>query len=249
MHLKGRGLVTASLVAIVPTMAPAYASPQSSQATSCEAYAAAHNIDSWVCWGGLLTYTENGQADGQAARTPITIRVAEDAVVQETGAEPTNYDTYCEYTSICTGYSHDYISWTKGNASYGNSNGGIGSFDVVLRTSLNGRQPQWRTMWYHDSGPALGMQNMFINCREDNTGPDSNCGVFGADNGDGTFYVGTGHYSSPTIYGNRLNDSNDYYATVSGYFHPAGYGTFAMSALRSAQFNCYGGSTAPCYFP
>ena len=55
-------------------------------------------------------------------------------------------------------------------------------------------------------------------------------------------------YHSPTIYGNRLNDSNDYFSTLGGYFKAAGYTrTWTMSTLRSAQFNCYGNDN--CYFP
>jgi len=166
-----------------------------------------------------------------------------------TEPEPTNFDTYCEHTAICTRYRSAYISWTKANASYGNSSGGIGSFDIVLRTNLNGRQMRWRTEFWHDSGPALRFENVFIYCREDNTGPDSNCGSHGADGGDGDFYIGTGSYRSGFINGNRLNDSNDYYATISGYFFPSGYPRYIITTVRSAQVNCYGGSDDYCYFP
>lgn len=142
-----------------------------------------------------------------------------------------------------------YISETKGNAAYGDSRGAIGSFDVILRTNLNGRQPQWRVYWYHDTGPALSFRSAYLNCRKDIANlPDTNCGVFAVDNSDAAFYLGTGNITTPpTIYGNRLVESDEYYSQVDAYFTPTGYPQYTMGRLRSANFNCYG--TSNCYFP
>lgn len=128
-----------------------------------------------------------------------------------------------------------------------NSSGAIGAFDVVLRINLNGRQPQYFTKFYHDYGPALAFSGTTVQCREDNVGPDSNCGSFGAFNGATSYNLGTGNFNSKIIYGNRLNDSNDYCSTIGGYFTPVGYPRYVIPTLRSPQFNCFG--TDNCYFP
>ena len=234
---------------LVPWGRPASAATLGDPEAACEARAMELRAASWVCFGGTLTYSDRAKTTHtevieSAPRTPSSdIAVAPLA----TQPEPPNYDTYCESSGTCIGYRSSYIGWVKGNALYGDSDGGIGSFDVVLRISLNGRQPQYYTKFYHDSGPALSFSGTTINCREDNTGPDSNCGNFGAFDGSSSYNLGTGSFNSSVIYGNRLNDSNDYYSTISGYFTPSGYPRFTMASLRSPQFNCFG--TGNCYFP
>lgn len=227
--------------------APAQASTGSApDSDSCVSLAVQRNLDAWVCLGQTLTYTDGGKVKREslpAAASDAPLAISPMAITPE----PTNYDTYCDYgRDTCTGYASRYISWTKGNALYGNSNGAIGSFDVVLRTNLNGRQPRYTTRFFHDSGPGLSFSGTIINCREDNTGPDSNCGNFGAFSGSSSYTLGTGNFASSTIYGNRLNDSNDYFSTIAGYFTPTGYPRFTMSELRSGQMNCFGSDN--CYF-
>lgn len=137
---------------------------------------------------------------------------------------------------------------TKGNATYGNQDGVIGAFDIVIRTNLNGRQAQWRVFWYHDLGPSLSFASGRINCREDVAlAPDSYCGSFFVDRGDGAFPLPPDVTSPPLIYGDRVTDSNEYYGQISGYFTPRGYPRYTIGALNTARMNCYG--TDNCYFP
>lgn len=50
------------------------------------------------------------------------------------------------------------------------------------------------------------------------------------------------------IYGNRLDNSNEYYTQVSSRFRPSGYNQdIVMLPLESSHYNCYG--TDNCYFP
>lgn len=72
---------------------------------------------------------------------------------------------------MCTRKITDYVSETKGNAAYGDADGVIGSFDVVLRTNLNGRQPQWVGSLIKDSGPPIDFINVFINCERTTRDP------------------------------------------------------------------------------
>ncbi len=76
------------------------------------------------------------------------------------------------------------------------------------------------------------------------------CGspVWAADGEDGTFYLGTGTITSPpTIFGNLLVDSDEYYGQVDAYFTPDSYPQFTMGSLRGANVNCY--DTSKCVFP
>ena len=118
-------------------------------ARKCIHAATARQLAQWVCLGGTLQYTDlvAGRQSQPAIRTE---QIASDPVMLEDPPPPANgavaptddYDTWCEFGSVCHRAISDYIAETKGNAGYGNSRGAIGSFDVILRTNLNGRQPQ-----------------------------------------------------------------------------------------------------------
>ncbi|MFI5615391.1 hypothetical protein [Amycolatopsis sp. NPDC051903] len=145
-----------------------------------------------------------------------------------------DYDTWCENGSVCDRTISDNIGETKGNAAYGNSSGAIGSFDVVLRTNLNGRQAQWRVTSIHDTGPSLQFSDAQVNCWEEvNLSPDNSCGVYGA----GSPAV-SARWDSGILYSNRLNHSNEYYGAVNGSFTPAGYPAYPLGTLEGAYFNC-----------
>jgi hypothetical protein len=229
------------------------------QNVECVQSALAQKLDSWVCYEGSLqapaipaAHQDGGAQAVQSRQAPSRVRLSrlKTLVPMSTTPEPTNYDTYCETLAECTGFRSAYISWTKGNAIYGDSHGGIGSFDVIIRTNLNGRQMQWHTQFFRDSGPSIAFQKVFINCFEDNglLWLDSNCGVHAADGAAGNFSVVAGvGYKSGTIYGNKLVNSNDYYATIGGYFTPAGYTRYVMNDLKAAHANCFGSDN--CYFP
>ena len=118
----------------------------------------------------------------------------------------------------------------------------------MIRTSLNGRQANWNVSVIWDGGPNIYFSNLNINCREDQTGPDPNCGVFRAI-GNGN-YIGPGRIrvNSGTIYGNRLSDADPYHADLGGYFTPDGYPRFTFGTLTSARWNCPSG-TGNCTFP
>jgi hypothetical protein len=242
-------LITLLFAAGQPT-ASAASPAEEAKTSACEARAMELRAAAWVCFGGTLTYSDRGSATQTEVVDPAVHALSTGTAVTPlaTQSEPSNYDTYCEYSGTCVGYRSAYIGWVKGNALYGDSKGGIGSFDVILRISLNGRQPQYFTKFYHDSGPPLSFSGTTINCREDNgVLPDSNCGNFGAFNGSSSYNLRTGDFNSKIIYGNRLNNSNDYYSTISGYFTPSGYPVFTLPTLRSPQFNCFGNDN--CYFP
>jgi hypothetical protein len=158
----------------------------------------------------------------------------------------TEYDTWCENGTICRRNITRYISETKGNAAYGNQYGVIGSYDVILRTNLNGRQANSSLAFVWDSGPSLSFYNTGIRCMEyaTSTRPALNCGWHDAS----PMWVGPSKHraDSGLIYGNRLNNSNVYVNFAHTYFTPTGYGSYVAAQLEGMDFYCWG--TGNCYF-
>lgn len=246
--LASAGAVALAISTIVGGTYAANATTSDTPVDLCTEAAISQQLESWACLGGLLAYPDPDSADGSDQEI-VTERVApETAPAEDASGEvrllADDYDTWCELGTICTRSISSYISETKGNAAYGDQNGVIGSFDIVIRTNLNGRQARWNTYWIHDSGPSLGFSNASISCNED--GNIWGCGVHAADNGDGAFSVGTGRYNSPTVYGNYLSNSNDYWADVTANFLPSGYWLFSIAPLATDTFYCP--SSGNCYF-
>lgn len=120
----------------------------------------------------------------------------------------------------------------------------IGSFDVVLRTNLNGRQPRWTLTIIRDTGPPLQFLRLQIDCRESvDVLPDNDCGSV-----DLGGPLVSGRWTSGLRYGPRLANSNEYYAVVNGEFAPEGRPAQVLGALQSKTFNCFG-VRSNCYFP
>lgn len=113
---------------------------------------------------------------------------------------------------------------------------------------MNGRQPIFEAAYDHDQGPWIEFRNQRINCVKDQTF-DGNCGQHWVD-GDGYVLLTVGGvYQTGSICNNRLNYSDDYFATITGEAHPnaAGAPWMTMPTVRSPNFNCLG--IDPCYFP
>ncbi|MBI0299263.1 hypothetical protein JBE04_33595 [Streptomyces sp. PRKS01-29] len=134
----------------------------------------------WTCTGGTLTVT----ADREGKPTDKTYTVAEDFRTTATPAAPRagesvrdDYDTWCESGTICGRKINDFIAEVKGNVAYGDQNGVIGTFDLILRQAFDGQFPRWRTALDWDSGPEVQPGEWSINCRTNiSGGPDDYCG-------------------------------------------------------------------------
>lgn len=153
----------------------------------------------------------------------------------------------CYWQGCCRLKISSYIHETKGNAAYGNQNGVIGSYDAIVRTSMNGRQHRWTVTLIHDSGPSLGFSYAKMRCWQDRDWwtSDLHCGDKGVGSPSVSRYSRT--WTSSLIYGNRLVNSDDYYAQFLTNFTPYGYPTYTAGPLRTAHVNCYGNDN--CYFP
>lgn len=213
----------------------------------CVAAAMKQRAAAWSCLGGTLTV-----GTGEATKTTVVAPDTETFTdASDVSIAADDYDTWCEADQAkCHRPISDYISETKGNHYFGNSDGIQGEFDEIIRTNLNGRQAWWRVWLIWDGGRNVKFNYVNVNCREAiSYAPDSNCGRHRAFTDAWITSTDWREYSG-YIYGNKLNNSNDYYAFTSGQFTPSGAPTLTKATLRTKNFNCYGRSDEDiCYFP
>ncbi len=226
------------LFAAVPALA-ADGDEGASAIAPCIELAYETRASAWLCTpAGLTVFTNDEQGGMTSEFTAVEPAVPALWESSEPSVLYDDYDGWCENGSVCHREISFYIEETKGNAAYGNAAGVIGTFDVILRTSLNGRQPQFRISLIWDQGPTLHFGGVAASCFEvvDNW-PDSHCGTEGA--GAPTIGPGGWRWNSDTLFGNRLNDNSDYYGAVNGDFRAEGYNIpFAIGQLESTRFFC-----------
>lgn len=245
-------LVATTLLAATPANAgpaPASNKPATTnepQPEACISIALSGDADYWTCNAEGLTeiYLDGSGEPQPPVYTPFD---PPQPIVESGPSAYDDWDTWCESGSICRRKINSYASETKGNAAYGNSSGVIGTYDVIIRTNLNGRQANHGLALIWDSGPGLDFNDVYARCREDrNNYPDANCGDHYA--GGPLISAGYFRWNSATLYGNRLVNANPYYADVTANFIPTGYPTYIAAPLRSMKWNCPSG-TANCIFP
>lgn len=226
--------------------------------TPCVTTAVEQKIQQWTCTAeglyvqrdanGSVQHDSTGKAtlDFHEMKAPgyhrSTERVspaqAERLLAPESAAALADeYDTWCENGSICERLITDYIAETKGNAAYGDQNGAIGAYDVILRTNLNGRQANNTVTFYHDAGPSLGFTNASIGCYEMRPFTTSlSCGEVALL--PFTVTASSRRYTSGLKYGNYLAHANPYLTDVSYEFLPSGYNMYIPPSLINKEFNC-----------
>jgi len=219
----------------------------------CVDLAVETGIREWVCTGEGLFQSK----DAKGKKSEMFTAVAPIAVESEltpsklssTAKGGDSYDTWCEYGTVCSRDISDYVSETKGNAAYGNQNGVIGSYDAIVRTALNGRQAQWRVTLIWDSGPTLKFANPDMLCFEKRSPFNGICGTHDVTTASSiTLSSSSYRWTSNTIYGNRLVNSNPYYAQFATRFTPTGYPAYTASRLTTRTFTCYGTLNDRCVF-
>lgn len=121
----------------------------------CIKLAAESKAPAWTCTAAGLTVTRR-DANGKATQSltpvaPLTSGTGSASALAD------DYDSWCEDQAVChrNPFGDKFLEETKGNAAYGNGPTLIGSFDIVIRTNLNGRQAQWRETFIWDSGPGV----------------------------------------------------------------------------------------------
>lgn len=218
----------------------------------CVAAALDTKARQWTCTAkGLYVHKDRfGQtqrdAKGQIAPMFLEVSSAKRANLLSTSARPADlaplagttdeYDSWCENGSICNRLISAYIAETKGNAAYGNQNGAIGAYDIVIRTSLSGRRANNTLTFYHDAGPTLGFSGTTINCIQV---PEFSfaqpCGSTPVSD----FSIGQGNFRHTTglVYGaNSLTNSDSYVTQVTTSFLPAGYSLYQAAPWHQWSF-------------
>ncbi|MEU0489925.1 hypothetical protein ABZ249_11910 [Nocardiopsis sp. NPDC006139] len=118
-----------------------------------------------------------------------------------------------------------------------------GRFDLVIRTRMNGRSPNWTTTFIWEDGPKLSFHQARVQCREEEPlFPNTDCGMFMVDMELGEFeiFAGAANYRRDfgPIRSNYLEDANLYYANVEAYVWIEGIGPTGMPTLTTRKFEC-----------
>lgn len=212
---------------------------------SCVQAALTRKIAEWTCLGPILSH--DGTREQISLDPAIGNRMQRQMAPMDEPEE--NDDTWCEFGSVCTNNINSYASKTKGNTAYGDGDGVIGTYDVILETNLNGRQAEWTVTIYRDTGPELVFTNQWVNCFEQvSNWPDSVCGSHEVPD---AYLSDYRSWTSPTLRGNYLSDSSTYYGAYNGQYYTLEDDEFYQSVpdLEGARFNCFGSSDDICYFP
>lgn len=204
---------------------------------TCENLVGQLQPHNWACVSGVMTY-ENAQ-DGSSG----TIEYYEPQTFTQMPKSRTadDLDTWCEPAGICQRQRTIYSEETKANAAYGDSSGARGSFDIVIRTSLNGRSQRWFYTIISDTGPAVTVTPL-ITCIEE-WFVFVNCGDYSLQ----PVRVGTRH-DWAVVNGAPLNSDDKYHSDYSGGIVTPGGFAVPISPIHSRYWVCPP-NAEPCAYP
>jgi hypothetical protein len=237
MRINKRGAALLTAVLLLTGMAtPAHAAPPT-PLDKCIDTADAGNYQEWVCLDGKL----HVQKDAHGKPANLTLDTAPQGaslfVLPMKGGD--DWDVWCEKGSVCNNNVNAYYSKTKGNAAYGNTDGVVGTFDIIIETRLSGRAPRWTLVLNWDSGPTIYFTDPYIQCLHPRfLQSPSACGQYGTTTDP---YISSYTYRwSKTFYRAPFTTgvSGDYYGEYRAKFHVAGGPTLWLSPLRANSFYC-----------
>jgi hypothetical protein len=157
-----------------------------------------------------------------------------------------DYDTWCEYGSICHRLITDYIEETKGNAAWGDQDGVEGSYDAIVKTELKGRIAYSTVTLIWDTGPSLQFGGTYLQCTDD-AGIPYSCGT--SELPDARIGIAGFRHRFDTVAGNRLRNADSYHSSLHTAFTPNGYGQQTTSPLSTLSWQCPPDTIDGCYFP
>lgn len=192
----------------------------------------------WICDSSGLSISKDAQ--GMEVQEVIALDPKESSLFQASpsgGSVTADDGDWCS-DETCHVVRDFYRAETVGNAVYGNQNGVIGTYQVVMRSNLNGRSGQWTVSLYIESGPSLSFTDVRVQCNEIEFIPLI-CGDH--DLPDATLTLGTASFKKNfnTIYGNYLANDGQYTAKFLTKFTPAGYSTYTAGPLTMSPFTCH----------
>lgn len=211
---------------------------------NCVDYVLKKKFQQWVCTERGATLTTASSSAGSHSRFIAIKSGVRPWAPRARGAiaQADDYDSWCENGRICSREKSAYISETKGNAAYGDNRGAIGSFDIIVRTNLNGRQAQWRVVYIWDSGPTITFQWPGVTCWDKGfLGLWYSCGTYVVSNGSTAPKVSRNaqRWNSYTLYSDKLNNNDMYHGEHNSYFTPTGYPRFTAASLDTHDFTCF----------
>lgn len=189
-----------------------------------------------MCIGTLFIDNSPGSDGSTTELRPGSAPAQADAASNRAPGDPD--DTICENDGVCIIPVSDFISRVKGNATYGNATGVIGTFDALLTVNLNGRSPRYQFKFIHDTGPAVSLVDPTVQCIDGNGASpvDSVCGVFTGPT-DPLISDLADTYTSPLISTPPLEDEGPYYASLTSFFDAGGFSS-QIAPLRSEEWFC-----------
>ncbi len=221
---------------------------------SCINEALARKLPEWSCVGEFLT-TPQGTETVEVipdARVPEDVLPEEPAVERRDLPDPDDYDTWCETSASgsCARWVSNDVTESKHSMAYGDDDGVIGTWEIIIRTNMNGRSARWTVTYIWDTGPPITIQRSDIHCFEVVPGPfqDSRCGIHYA-GAPATIGGGPKRFQYGPIQGGRLADAGTYYGSLFGQNTPSGYPyVLSFPTMETGRFVCPT-QNGNCYVP
>jgi len=245
MRISNRWIaLPVAVIAAIGLATPAQAAPPT-PVEQCITAADTGNYQEWACLDGKL----HVQKDARGKSTDLTL----DTVPKGASlfALPTkggdDWDVWCEKGSVCSNNVNAYYSKTKGNVAFGNTDGVLGTFDIIIETRLSGRGARWTLVLNWDSGRTVYFIDPYIQCLHPRfLQSPSACGQYGTTSD--PFISSASYRWSMTRYKPPFTTgvSGDYYGEYRAKFRVAGGPTLYLSPLRTNSFYCP--TINPCKF-
>jgi hypothetical protein len=220
------------------------------QQRACTETAGTVGADQWVCAGSELQYAvRNGDGQVETRTTELINRAAPTRPSGDRRAADPGNGATCEPNGVCYWF-HDngYIAEAKRNVHYYFNGNTIGSFDLHLRNSFNGRQPRWKLKTQIDRGGPVRF-DFTIDCIDHNDSGDinlrdSSCGSYERHSP-----TVRSSWQSQLVRGDRLRDHGNYHDLLTTYFEPEGFeGIYSEPVpLRGPTWHCP--RSGNCYYP
>lgn len=259
--------VFASMLATPTAVASDPMEDPSTPVGACVEEADIENLGQWLCVGpSLYELTETGQTRlvdviAQDSEVPVTMDQAVNAVFRPAAHStrtsllgsasdrgtvlPTDaVETWCENGTICYRVVSDYIGQVKGNAAYGNMSGGIGTFDIVLNTNINGSSPRFRGIFDWDSGPKINFSNVKHNLIRTSDGSNRWSDYVDGTSGNGAFAISSSDTrdTGPLMNAPPQRNSYRYRGELTGRFDTSQTSMMNVAPLKGNKFTCHGSS-------
>ncbi len=193
------------------------------------------------------TRTEEKQFGSGRVHMTASPTISKQGTVDEFGVLADDYDSWCEFGTVCARKISDYIAEVKGNGAYGDGDGVIGNIDFIVRQAFNGAYPRWRGLIIWDSGPVIRPNLFWADCRINRTGPDGFCGNAELDFSNISSTSQRSWAPSATTYkqlSGALSNNTTYHDDLHGSFKADGYpqtfgtGTIHTGRWRQCGPNC-----------